>query len=144
MLIFTKGANISGGHCIKWRETSLLANQEFITEHCYRLHLHVHFSSTIFKEDLPHTVSPNIMLILSTYKVALHPSYLQRVFSFIIIVKEIYSFTILSENSPAPGGAPWAELKSDEHLSTDCQQNTDIWCCFTYRLQFPNHNWDLL
>ncbi len=66
------------------------------------------------------------MLILSTYKVALHPSYLKRVFSFIIIIKERYSFTILSKNSPAPRGVPWAELKSDEHLSADCQQNTDI------------------
>ncbi len=75
------------------------------------------------------------MLILSTYRVVLHPSYLQKVFSFIILIKERYSFMILSENSRAPGGAPWAELKSDEHLSADCQQNSDIWCCFTYRLQ---------
>ncbi len=43
---------------------------------------------------------------------------------------------ILSEKSRAPGGAPWAELKSDEHLSADWKQNTDIWCRFTYRLQF--------
>ncbi len=48
------------------------------------------------------------MLILSTYRVALHPSYLQKVFSFIIFIKERYSFTILSEKSRAPGGgAPW-------------------------------------
>ncbi len=38
---------------------------------------------------------------------------------------------ILSENSRVPEGVPWAELKSDEHLSADCQQNSDIWCCFT-------------
>ncbi len=79
-----------------------------------------------FKGDLTHTVSPNLMLILSTYRVVLHPSYLQKVFSFIIFVKEIYSFTILSEKSQAPGGALWAELKSDEHLSADRQQNRDI------------------
>ncbi len=79
-----------------------------------------------FKGELTHTVSPNLMLILSTYRVVLHPSYLQKVFSFIIFIKERYSFTILSENSGAPGGVPWAELKSggvswaelksDEHL----------------------------
>ncbi len=68
------------------------------------------------------------MLILSTYRVVLHPSYLQKVFSFIIFIKKRYSFTIRSENSRAPRGAQWAELKSDEHLSADCQQNTDIWC----------------
>ncbi len=56
------------------------------------------------------------MLILSTYRVV-HPSYLQNVFSFIIFIKERYRFTILSEKSRAPGGAPWVELKSDEHLS---------------------------
>ncbi len=33
-------------------------------------------------------------------------------------------------------GVPWAELKIDKHLRTDCQQNTDIWCHFTYNLQF--------
>ncbi len=75
------------------------------------------------------------MLILSTYRVVLHPSYLQKVFSFIIFIKERCSFTILSEKSRAPGGAPWLELKSDEHLSADCQQNTYIWCRFTYHLQ---------
>ncbi len=58
------------------------------------------------------------MLILSTYRAVLHPSYLQKVFSFIVFIKERYSFTILSEKSRAPGcGAQWAELKSDEHLS---------------------------
>ncbi len=56
------------------------------------------------------------MLILSTYRVVLHPSYLQKVFSLIIFIKERDSFTILSENSRAPGGALWAELKSEEHL----------------------------
>ncbi len=75
------------------------------------------------------------MLILSTYRVVLHPSYLQKVFSFIIFIKERYSFTILSKNSQAPGGAPWAELMIDEHSRVDCQQNTDIWCCFTYHQQ---------
>ncbi len=78
------------------------------------------------KGDLTHTVSPNLMLILSTYRVVLHPSYLQKVFSFIIFIKERYRFTILSEKSRAPGGVlwaelksevvSWAELKSDEHL----------------------------
>ncbi len=38
---------------------------------------------------------------------------------------------ILSEKSRAPGGVPWAELKSDEHLSADHQQNRDIWWRFT-------------
>ncbi len=66
---------------------------------------------------ITHTVSPNLMLILSTYRVVLHPSYLQKLFSFIIFIKARYSFIILSEKSRAPGGAPWAELKSDEHLS---------------------------
>ncbi len=38
--------------------------------------------------------------------------------SFIIFIKERYSFTILSKKKRAPGGStPWAELKSDEHLS---------------------------
>ncbi len=78
------------------------------------------------KGDITHTVSPNLMLILSTYRVVLHPSYLQKVFSFIIFIKERYSFTILSEKSRAPGGALWEELKSDEHLSADRQQNGDI------------------
>ncbi len=67
--------------------------------------------------------------------IELHPSHLQRVFSFIIFIKERYSFTILSENSRAPGGVPWAELKSHKHLC-DCQQNTEICCSFTYHLQF--------
>ncbi len=58
------------------------------------------------------------MLILSTYRVVLHPSCLQKVFSFIIFIKERCSFTILSKKSRAPGGgAPWTELKSDEYLS---------------------------
>ncbi len=65
------------------------------------------------KGDLTHTVSPNLMLILSTYRVVLHPSYLQKVFSFIIFIKERYRFTIFSEKSRAPGGVPWAELKSE-------------------------------
>ncbi len=58
------------------------------------------------KGDLTHTVSPNLMLTLSTYRVVLHPSYLQKVFSFIIFLKERYRFTILSEKSRAPGGVP--------------------------------------
>ncbi len=73
-----------------------------------------------FKGDITHTVSPNLMLILSTCRVVLHPLDLQRVFSFIRFIKERYSFTILSKNSRARGGAVWAELKSDELLSTDC------------------------
>ncbi len=76
------------------------------------------------------------MLILRTCRVVLHPSYLQKVFILIISIKEKYSFMILSEKSRAPGRAPWAELKSDEHLSADWKQNTDIWCRFTYHLQF--------
>ncbi len=51
------------------------------------------------KGDITHTVSPNLMLILSTYRVVLHPSYLQKVFSFIMFIKEKYSFTILSEKA---------------------------------------------
>ncbi len=71
-----------------------------------------------------------------TYRVVLHPSYLQRVFSCIIFIKEIYNFMILSGNSRAPGGVPWAELKRDEHLCADCQKSTEIWCSFTYCLWF--------
>ncbi len=57
------------------------------------------------------------MLILSTYRVVLHPSYLQKVFSFIIFIKERYRFTILSGKKPSSWRhAVWAELKSDEHL----------------------------
>ncbi len=41
-----------------------------------------------------------------------------------------------AENSPAPGGMLWAELKSHKHLCDDCQQSTNIWCRFTYRLWF--------
>ncbi len=67
------------------------------------IYLHLHGQ---FKGDLTHTVSPNLMLILSTYRVVLHPSYLQKVFSFIIFIKERYRFTILSEKSRAPGGVP--------------------------------------
>ncbi len=63
-------------------------------------------SPRVLKGDLTHTVSPNLMLILSTYRVVLHPSYLQKVFSFIIFIKERYRFTILSEKSRAPGGVP--------------------------------------
>ncbi len=75
------------------------------------------------------------MLILGTYRVVLHASYLQKVFSFIIFIKERYSFTILSEKSRAPGGgAPWVELKSDEHLSAITSKTET--CRFTYRLQF--------
>ncbi len=48
------------------------------------------------KGGITHTVSPNLMLILSPYRVVLHPSYLQKVFSFIIFIKERYSFTILA------------------------------------------------
>ncbi len=67
------------------------------------------------------------MLILSTYRVVLHPSYLQKVFSFIIFIKERYSFTVLSEKSRALGGAPWAELKSDEHLrQSRTKQSFDV------------------
>ncbi len=33
---------------------------------------------------ITHVVSPNLMFILTTYRVVLHPSYLQKVFSFII------------------------------------------------------------
>ncbi len=51
------------------------------------------------------------MLILSTYRVVLHPSYLQKVFSFIIFIKERYRFTILSEKSRAPGGVPCGGAK---------------------------------
>ncbi len=63
-------------------------------------------SSSSFKGDLTHTVSPNLMLILSTYRVVLHPLYIQKVFSFVIFIKERYIFTILSRKKPAPGGVP--------------------------------------
>ncbi len=45
------------------------------------------FTSEV-KGDITHKVSPNLMLILSTYRVVLQPSYLQKVFSFIIFIKE--------------------------------------------------------
>ncbi len=69
------------------------------------------YYANLFKGAKTHTVSlmkvPSfLMLILSTYRVVLHPSYLQKVFSFIIFIKERYSFTILSEKSRAPGCAP--------------------------------------
>uniref|UniRef100_A0A8C2BFM6 Sorting nexin-2 n=1 Tax=Cyprinus carpio TaxID=7962 RepID=A0A8C2BFM6_CYPCA len=38
------------------------------------------------------------------YNTVLHPSYLQRFFSFIRFLKDRYNFTLLSENSRAPGG----------------------------------------
>ncbi len=78
------------------------------------------------KGDITHTVSPNLMLILSIYRVVLRHSHLQRVFSFIRFINERYSFTTLSKNSRAPGGLPWVELKSHEHLRADCKQNTNI------------------
>ncbi len=31
------------------------------------------------------------------------------------------------QKSRAAGDTPWAELKSDEHLSADREQNTDTW-----------------
>ncbi len=51
---------------------------------------------------------------------------------------------MILSNSRAPGGVPWAELKSEEHLSADHQQNRDIWCRFTYHLQFWIMNFYLL
>ncbi len=83
------------------------------------------------------------MLILNIYRVVLHPSYLQKVFNFIIFIKESYSFTILSEKSRAPGGVLWAELKSDEHLSADRQQNRHL-MPFHLPSAVLNHDWDLL
>ncbi len=71
------------------------------------------------------------MLISSTYRVVLHPSFLQKVFSLIIFIKERYSFTILSEKWLS-GGVPWAKLKSYGHLSADRQQNRDIWCRWSF------------
>jgi len=46
------------------------------------------------------------MLILSTYRVVLHRSYLRKVFSFIIFIKDTYAVPSLSEKSRAPGGVP--------------------------------------
>ncbi len=66
--------------------------------------------------DLTHTVSPNLMLILSTYRVVLHPSYLQKVFSFIIFIKEDTDYDPLRKKPSSWRRAVWAELKSDEHL----------------------------
>ncbi len=43
---------------------------------------------------------------------------------------------ILTEKSRAPEGMPWVEQKSDEHLSSYQQQNTDICCHLTYHMQF--------
>ncbi len=89
-----------------------------------------------FKGGITHTVSPSLMLILCTYRVVLHPSYLQRAFSFIGLIKEWYSFMILPKKSRVPGGVPWAKLNIDKHLHADCQLNTDIWCRFTSCLLF--------
>ncbi len=51
---------------------------------------------------------------------------------------------ILSENSQAPGGAPWAELKSHKHkMCTDCQQNRNL-MPFHIPPPVPNHDQDLL
>ncbi len=36
------------------------------------------FHQKYLKVGITHTVSPNLMLILSTYRVVLHPSYLQK------------------------------------------------------------------
>ncbi len=87
------------------------------TKCCVRKDPGAQFLSFFFvKGGITHTVSPNLMLILSTYRVVLHPSYLQKVFSFIIFIKERYSFTILSEKKPsswrrAVGGAKeWRAL----------------------------------
>ena len=56
------------------------------------------------KGGVSHTVSANLMLILSTSRVTMHPSYLRKVFSFIIFIKERYAVPSLSEKSRAPGG----------------------------------------
>ncbi len=40
--------------------------------------LSLFFQNKRFNGDLTHTVSPNLMLILSTYRVVLHLSYLQK------------------------------------------------------------------
>ncbi len=84
-----------------------------------KLHMSQQFSPWL--KGATHIVLPNLMLILSTYRVILHPSYLQWVCSFIIFIKERYSCTILSENRRE--SAPWAELKSHEHMSANCQQS---------------------
>ncbi len=65
--------------------------------------------------------------MLTTYRIVLHSSYLQKVFSFIIVLSYfiifIYSSTILPKKCQAPGGTPWAELNSDDYSSADYQQN---------------------
>ncbi len=78
-----------------------------------------------FKGDITHSFTQSHVNLESTYRVVLHPSYLQKVFSLIIFIKERNSFTILSEKRLS-GGAPWAKLKSYGHLSVDRQQNRDI------------------
>ncbi len=99
--------------------------------------------SGVLKGDLTHTVSPNLMLILSTYRVVLHPSYLQKVFRFIIFIKERYRFTILSEKSRAPGGVSWAELKSEEHLRRSPTKQRHL-MSFHLPSAVLNHDQDLL
>ncbi len=109
---------------------------------CFTLHamnqkyMKVSLFEITYKKKWTFLRHSNLLRCTCTYRVVLYPSYLQRVFSFIIFIKERDSFKILSEKSQAPGRAPWAELKSDKHLSAYCQQNTDIWCRFTYHLQF--------
>ncbi len=60
--------------------------------------------------------------MLTTYRIVLHSSYLQKVFSFIIVLSYfiifIYSSTILPQKCQAPGGTPWVD-----HSSADYQQN---------------------
>ncbi len=96
-----------------------------------------------FKGDLTHTVSPNLMLILSTYRVVLHPSYLQKVFSFIIFIKERYRFTILWKNPSSWRRAVWVELKSDEHLRRSPTKQRHL-MPFHLSSAVLNHDQDLL
>ncbi len=94
------------------------------------------------------------MLVLSTYRVVLHPSYLRKVFNFIIFIKERYSFTILFEKSRAPGGVSWAELKSegvswaelksDEHFQNQIANKTETFDAFHLPSAVLNHDRDLL
>ncbi len=63
------------------------------------------------------TVSPKLMLILSTYRVVLHPSYLQNFFSFIIFIKERQFYNFLRNKAElleaTVGGAKeWRALKA--------------------------------
>jgi len=63
------------------------------------------------------------MLILSTYRVTVHPSYLRKVFSFVIFIKDRYAKPSLPKKAEileaCLRSVPWVELKSHERTNWD-------------------------